>query len=188
MGVAAGVILTLNEGANCVKGCCYGVWTSAACITLTSFMFGLGSINDANRLFSRTSLAECVSILWVLSLFSSYRMKSPWVIPPAAPAIYQRWAKAQTNGEKVEGEDRRKIKNLTEWCMASVHLRAQRWDGRALSCSSRSLSQSPLWSVSLEPELLWRGSSPLRPFTAPSRPPSASDRHYAVVLLFSWAS
>lgn len=58
-------------------------------LPLTSLMCALGSINAANHLFPRTS-AECVSTLSVLSLFSSFRMKSPWVIPPAAPAIYQR--------------------------------------------------------------------------------------------------
>lgn len=59
------------------------------------------------------SLSECFLFHSLqLSLFSSSRMKSPWVIPPAAPAIYQRWAKHR----QMEWERR-----MNEWMMRGLH-------------------------------------------------------------------
>lgn len=114
-----------------------------------SFMFALGSITDANCLFFLAPLWQNVfPILWVLSLFSSFRMKSPWVTPPAAPAIYQRWAKHRQTERGWEGRKEGKQKK-PEWMMHGLSPP----ESRALSCSSG-------------PGLLWQGSPPLRSLKA----------------------
>lgn len=69
------------------------------------------------------SLSECFLFHSLqLSLFSSCRMKSPWVILPAAPAIYQRWAKHRQMEWERERERERKNEWMNEWCMAFIHL------------------------------------------------------------------